>query len=292
MDNVMLNNAAAGIAELIEQQTIALLEDWTARVLALWGSAYLSRDELYQASQSLLEQVRKLLLRAKIDHPHWEPQASDDIVVAVTRLGESWAKRGLTAAQTALYVLVLKRMLLERYRAEHAADCDAFVAAVVVLDLLLERLSLVAVERFEVARERLIKQQSLALLELSTPVVKIWEHMILLPLVGIIDTLRARKITENLLQAIAEVEARVTIIDITGVPVLDTAVAGHLIKTITAAQMLGTHVILTGMSPEGAQTLVKLGVSLGDVTTRATLKAGVAEGLAALGLAINPGGRR
>ncbi len=116
--------------------------------------------------------------------------------------------------------------------------------------------------------------------------------MILLPLVGVIDTARARKITENLLNSIAEIEAMVTIVDITGVPVLDTAVAGHLMKTINAAQMLGTHVILTGMSPEGAQTLVKLGVSLGDITTRGSLKAGISEGLAALGKVIIDGHRR
>ena len=111
---------------------------------------------------------------------------------------------------------------------------------------------------------------------------------LLLPLVGVIDTLRARAITERLLEAVVREEAEVTLIDVTGVPVLDTGVAGHLVKTVSAAEMLGTTVILTGISAEGAQTLVKLGVDLRGLNTRGLLRAGVSDAFARLGMRVVP----
>jgi rsbT co-antagonist protein RsbR len=116
-------------------------------------------------------------------------------------------------------------------------------------------------------------------MELSTPVLRLWHQILLLPLVGVIDTGRARQITDHLLEAIAKYEARVTVIDLTGVPIIDTSVAQHIMKTIDAARLLGSRVVLTGISPEGAQTLTKLGIRFGDVISRASLRAGIAEAL-------------
>ncbi len=279
--------AARQLAVLLDSEAGPILDTWVEQVIGVWQGdqpAVFDHPELKRQSLPLLRQVSSVLRMGITDT--WVPTSESEIGQLMTAISENWAKRGLAAAQTALYVLTLKRVVIGLYKDRVNGDLEAYAAAVAVLDTLLDRLSLIAVERLEAARERLIKQQSLSLLELSTPVVKIWDQMILLPLVGVIDTARARKITEGLLNAIATAEAQVTIVDITGVPVLDTAVAGHLMKTISAAQMLGTHVVLTGMSPEGAQTLVKLGVTLGDVTTRATLRTGIAEGLAALGKAI------
>ena len=113
--------------------------------------------------------------------------------------------------------------------------------------------------------------------------IRLWDQVLLLPLVGVIDTARARKFTGNLLEAITRYEASVTVIDVTGVPVFDIAVARHLMRTVDAAQLLGTRVVMTGLNPEGALTLTKLGITLPQVITRATLRSGVAEALALIG---------
>jgi len=134
--------------------------------------------------------------------------------------------------------------------------------------------------------ENLIARQSDALMELSTPAIKIWDSIVLLPLIGVIDTNRAQQIIENLLESVVENEARVVIVDVTGVPIIDTTVAQHLLKTISAAGMLGARVILTGISPEIAQTLVRLRVDFSDIHTCGTLRAGVSEALASVGMQV------
>jgi len=134
--------------------------------------------------------------------------------------------------------------------------------------------------------ENLIARQSDALMELSTPAIKIWDSVVLLPLIGVIDTNRAQQIIENLLESVVENEARVVIVDVTGVPIIDTTVAQHLLKTIGAAGMLGARVILTGISPEIAQTLVRLRVDFSDIHTCGTLRAGVGEALASVGMQV------
>jgi len=124
-------------------------------------------------------------------------------------------------------------------------------------------------------RERVIKEQQQAMLALSTPVLQIRDQILVLPLIGTIDSARAAQIVEHLLNSIVNTQASVVIIDITGVPVIDTAVANHLIKTIQAAKMLGSDTIITGISPANAQTLVTLGVDLSMMTTRGNLRSGV-----------------
>ena len=152
-------------------------------------------------------------------------------------------------------------------------------ASLTAIDDVLDKLSLMTFDAYVETRERIIAQQSLSLVELSSPVVRLWDQIILLPLVGVIDTIRARQFTERLLDAISRYEALVTIIDITGVPVFDTGVAKHIMKAVEAAQLLGTRIIMTGLSAEGAQTLTKLNVVFSNVTSRSSLRSGVAEAL-------------
>lgn len=135
--------------------------------------------------------------------------------------------------------------------------------------------------------ERTIREQARALIELSTPVIQVWDQVVLLPLIGPVDTERAQQIIENLLDAIVSMNARVAILDVTGMPVIDTTVAQHLMRTVAAAQMLGAEVVITGIRPDIAQTLIKLDVTLDNIHTRGTLRAGLAQALKMIGLQVS-----
>ncbi|MFE1602371.1 STAS domain-containing protein [Methylobacterium sp. ID0610] len=184
---------------------------------------------------------------------------------------------GFTPTETATLIMSLKSAAGEVIRRESAASAADPGAWLDSLNTVVDRLALVSFAAYVETRERLIERQSRALLDLATPVLPIWRHIVLMPLVGIVDTQRARQIMEWLLDALAREEAHVAILDVTGVPVIDSRVALHLAKTVEAARLLGAQVVVTGISPEAAQTLVKLDVDLSRMVTRGTLRAGLAE---------------
>ncbi|MBK1710546.1 MULTISPECIES: STAS domain-containing protein [Marichromatium] len=211
--------------------------------------------------------------------------ATDPLTDHLRQLVSDQARHGGSANETIAMLLALKRLITAR---SITSGTPPEVDGLLWLDRVFDGLTLSTFDAFVEVREQIITQQSLSLLELSTPVLRLWNRILLLPLVGVIDTIRARQVTERLLEAIAHHEARVTIIDLTGVPILDTSVAQHLMKTIDAARLLGTRIVMTGISPEGAQTLTKLGIRFDDVLSRATLRAGIAEALQLIGLRIGP----
>lgn len=280
------------LSRLLESRQEELLNAWTSEVSSRWRKHYpqaVDEETMRRQSRQLLDEIRKLSLA--LPDESWEPAPDGTLSILLHDISTQRAKQGFKPTDLALYLVSLKRVLLRGLLGDDAQSPvvpGALLPVIERVENVIDRLILLLYEAYVETRERIIAQQSLSLLELSTPVVRLWDRMVMVPLIGVVDTLRARQTTERLLEAIAKYEATVAILDVTGVPVLDTSVAGHLMKTIAAAQMLGARVVMTGISPDGAQTLIKLGVNFSEVATRATLRAGIAEGLLMVGKRIVP----
>ncbi|MBM4273916.1 MAG: STAS domain-containing protein [Deltaproteobacteria bacterium] len=177
--------------------------------------------------------------------------------------------------ETVHYILSLKNAVLEFLPEEFGGRAEELLKARFDFSALTEKLSLITFETYVKAREEVIKEQQKSLLELSTPVIQVWEEVLILPLIGTIDSVRAKQIMESLLASIVATKSSFIIIDITGVPAVDTEVANRFLRAMQAARLMGAESILTGISPMISQTMVHLGVDLGGFSTRACLKDGL-----------------
>ena len=189
----------------------------------------------------------------------------------LAEVSRSRSHQGYSPSETATFVFSLKKPLFARLQQELAKDGEVLNEETLSASELMDRLGLFTTEVYQTAREDVIVRQQQDMLELSTPVVKLWEGILALPLIGTLDSARTQVVMESLLQKIVETGAEVAIIDITGVPTVDTLVAQHLIKTVTAARLMGADCIISGIRPQIAQTIVHLGVNLSDITTKASL---------------------
>ncbi len=217
------------------------------------------------------------------DYDDMEKPELADLVGALRKISTTHAKQGISPVETALFVFSLKEVLLQFLQEAYGSDPATMNTEILKLNRLIDRMGLVTFDAYTKIRETVIAQQARTILDLSTPTVKLWDSILLIPLIGVVDTQRAAQIIEGLLEAVFDTESQVAILDITGVPIIDTKVAQHLIKTIAAARMLGADVIVTGISPDTAQTMVKLDIDLGAVRTCGTLRAGVAEAFKLIG---------
>jgi rsbT co-antagonist protein RsbR len=203
----------------------------------------------------------------------------DDIMTAawanarefLAGISRSRANQGFSPSETAMLVFSLKLPLFAKLRQEYGNDAAGLGAEVWTATMLLDKLGLWTTEVHQKNREEVIARQQQELMELSTPVVKLWDGVLALPLIGTLDSARTQVVMESLLQQIVQTGAGIAIIDITGVPTVDTLVAQHLLKTVAAARLMGADCIISGIRPQIAQTIVHLGVELGDVVTKATL---------------------
>jgi len=191
-----------------------------------------------------------------------------DFLNSVSR---SRALQGFSPSETATFVLSLKQPLFSRIRNASQNDTATVADTLWIITTILDRLALYTTEQFLKAREEVIRRQQQELMELSTPVVELWTGILALPLIGTLDSARTQVVMESLLQAIVRTGAAIAIIDITGVPTVDTLVAQHLLKTVAAARLMGADCIISGIRPQIAQTIVHLGVDLSEVSTKATL---------------------
>lgn len=189
----------------------------------------------------------------------------------LSRLSRSRGEQGFSPSDTANFVLSLKEPLFKRVRAAAGLDKEAVANEMWRLTQLMDRLALFTTEVYQKTREDLILRQQNDMMELSTPVVKLWDGILALPLIGTLDSGRTQVVMESLLEKIVSTNSEIAIVDITGVPTVDTLVAQHLIKTVTAARLMGAECIISGIRPQIAATIVHLGVDLGNVTTKANL---------------------
>ena len=205
------------------------------------------------------------------DFAHSDGRAWDDARRVLDDVSATRASAGSSAAATAAFVFSVKQPLFSLLRASLAAEPARLASLSWASGELVDQLGLYTLETFQKSRDRIIARQQRELLELSTPVISLWEGILALPLIGTLDSARAQVVMENLLEKIVASGAHTAIIDITGVPTVDTLVAQHLLKTIAAARLMGADCIVSGIRPQIAQTIVHLGIDLETVVTKATL---------------------
>ena len=263
---------AAGqtLRKIVAQSQKELLADWLQTQLSATTlrSDLMKESELRDQSREFLSLVQAAVESGstQTDGPSWAPVR--DFLARVSR---SRALQGFSPTETATFVLSLKQPLFARLRAEFGGDAQGLADEVWSTTDLLDKLGLLTVESFVKSREELIQRQQRDMMALSTPGVQLWENILALPLIGTLDSERTQVVMESLLHKIVETGASIAIIDITGVPTVDTLVAQHLLKTVAAARLMGADCIISGIRPQIAQTIVHLGVNLSDVTTKASL---------------------
>jgi rsbT co-antagonist protein RsbR len=277
---------ATRIPEILKAHEADLLSEWVKAQSPLLAAqrGRISDAELREQSReflSLLQQASQSSELTSVKGPGWR-----GVLAMLTALSASWARQGFTPVQTASFVMSLKQPLFARLSREFANDAAGLTDETWRATTLLDQLGLHTTDVFLKTREEVITRQQEDVLELSTPVVKLWDRILALPMIGTLDSGRTQVVMENLLQRIVETGAEVAIIDITGVPTVDTLVAQHLLKTVTAARLMGADCIISGIRPQIAQTIVHLGVELGDVVTKATLADAFAVALQRRGLVV------
>ena len=258
------------LTDVVSKHEAAILTDWIKEQLAaVKATDRIGEAELRTECARFLT-LLKVALRSDGSHDV-SSAAWSETRELIGELSRSRANAGYSPSETAMFVLSLKRPLFDRLRSEIGGDADALADEVWHTTLLLDRLSLFTTEIHQKSRDEIILRQQEDMLELSTPVVQLWEGILALPLIGTLDSARTQVVMENLLQRIVETGASIAIIDITGVPTVDTLVAQHLLKTVAAARLMGADCIISGIRPQIAQTIVHLGVELSSVITKATL---------------------
>ncbi|HEY8607745.1 MAG TPA: STAS domain-containing protein [Noviherbaspirillum sp.] len=261
---------AQQLASTIEKYQPVILEEWLqdlkARMVRVDPEAESTMRGQCSQFLRVLAQGAAAGQLVDIEGREWE-----ETRLFLAELSQQRARQGSTPSETATFVFSIKQPLFARLRVEFAADPETLAAATWQVSTLLDALGLFTVEVYQKSRDQIIIRQQQELLELSTPVVKLWQNVLALPLIGTLDSNRTQVVMESLLQRIVETSAAIAIIDITGVPTVDTLVAQHLLKTVAAARLMGADCIISGIRPQIAQTIVHLGVNLEDVMTKATL---------------------
>ncbi|MFF3418492.1 STAS domain-containing protein [Streptomyces sp. NPDC002698] len=262
----MCSVAAEGVSDRLVRLLTVRGEDlgaeWADKVTGSLGGR-VSRAEVQRELQEIYTALVAALADGSLDG---RGEAFGEVRALLTELSRNRAHQGFTPTETAVSVFALKEVLEPALSGE-GSDLQAYLK----FSALLDTLGLFTIEVYTRTREELISAQAEQLLELSTPVVKLWDGVIGVPLVGTLDSARTMVVMEKMLQALIDTGAEQAIIDITGVPAVDTEVAQHLLKTVVAARLMGAECTISGIRPQIAQTIVALGINFGDIVTKATL---------------------
>lgn len=275
---------AARLAEVLSEHESSIIEDWIREMSRSTRRADLIREsDLRAQCAQFLENLRQGVASGslKVETSAWQPAREQ-----LTEVSKSRAQQGFTPTESATFVLSVKKPLFSLLRTHLSSDANALASELWSATELIDSLALYTTEMYLKAREEIIRRQQEEMLELSTPVVKLWDGILALPIIGTLDSARTQVVMEALLDGIVKTNSRVAIIDITGVPTVDTLVAQHLLKTVTAARLMGADCIISGVRPQIAQTIVHLGINLLDVTTKATLSDAFALAIRRVGINI------
>lgn len=268
--------------EILQKNENAILTGWLREMSSATRRTDLMTDgELKREAENLL----RLITLAWQTNSDSESAAWDPVIELLRNLARTRMDAGFSPVETAMFILSLKRAIFEALQ-QNLSDPKTLVHAIGGAGDLLDKLSMKTVASATEFRDQVIARQQEEMLELSTPVVKLWDGILALPLIGTLDSARTQVVMESLLSAIVETNSQVAIIDITGVPTVDTLVAQHLIKTITAARLMGADCYLSGIRPAIAQIIVHLGIDLADVQTKSKLSDAFNLALLRLGKAV------
>ncbi len=277
-------------AAILKKYEDELLSDWMRHLAASSGKdSRLSEEKVRGQAREFLSLLLQATQSGDINDTsgaHWK-----EVGAFLDELSRERVQQGFSSDQTAMFVFSLKRPLFDRLRSEFGKDPEALAEETWTTTELLDRMGLLTVKAFQKSREEVINRQQEELLELSTPVVKLWDGVLAVPMIGTLDSARTQLVMESLLQRIVELGAEIAIIDITGVPTVDTLVAQHLLKTVTAIRLMGADCIISGVRPQIAQTIVHLGVDLQGVTTKANLADALSLALKQSGYLVSKNGK-
>lgn len=278
-----MSSGKSRIAEILKKHSGEILSDWVKEQQSLHGGR-IRESELREQSSSFLQLVERAASGgnlSNISSPEW-----NEVRDLLGEVSKSRSLQGYSPSETATFVFSIKQPLFARLNTEVGKNAEELARETWRATELLDKLGLYTTEIYQKSREEVILRQQQEMMELSTPVVKLWDGIVALPLIGTLDSARTQVVMETLLQRIVSTSAEVAIIDITGVPMVDTLVAQHLIKTVTAARLMGAECIISGIRPQIAQTIVHLGVNLSDITTKASLADAFIVAMKRLGLTV------
>lgn len=273
------------LATILDKDEGAVLKAWVAAQLSGGiRQGVISESDVRESSRAFLALFARAIKSnydEQLSGEAWEPIRSH-----LAALSRERVIQGFSPVETATFIFSLKKPLFDALRKSLAKNPEALGEEFWKLTQTLDSLGLITFEAYQASRQQIIERQQQELLDLTTPVVRLWDSVVALPLIGTLDSERTQVVMESLLDSIVENEAAIAIIDITGVPTVDTLVAQHLLKTVAAARLMGAECIISGIRPQIAQTIVHLGVDLGDVVTKATLAEALKVALRRVGLTV------
>jgi rsbT co-antagonist protein RsbR len=260
------------ISEALAKRRDDIQSQWTGELtssISTLAKGRLTSAEVAGQAKQFLDLLHPALQTLQLDDINGSGWS--DVRAFLDDLSKRRVLAGFSSDETATFIFSLKRSLFDVLKQEFSGDSTQLADNIWQVTVLLDKLGLYTIKSYQKTREDVINRQQQELLELSTPVVKIWDGILALPMIGTLDSARTQVVMESLLQRIVETESQIAIIDITGVPTVDTLVAQHLLKTVTAIRLMGADCIISGVRPQIAQTIVHLGVDLQGVTTKANL---------------------